>query len=161
MAALRHWQTWLALAVSVGLVAAVSALGSLVTLPKITGWYAELTKPWFMPPPWVFGPVWTTLYVMMAVAVWRIWLEPPTLQRRAALIWYAVQLALNALWSHVFFGMEQPAWALVVIVLLLGALTITLQRFSAVDGFAGRLLVPYLAWVAFAVVLNAAIVVLN
>jgi translocator protein len=161
MAALRHWQTWLALVVSVGLVAAVSALGSLATLPKIAGWYAGLAKPWFMPPPWVFGPVWTTLYVMMAVAVWRVWLEPATPQRRSAMIWYAVQLALNCLWSHVFFGMEQPGWALLVIVLLLVALVITLRRFFAVDGFAGRLLVPYLAWVAFAVVLNAAIVVLN
>ena len=161
MAALRHWQTWLALAVSVGIVAAVSALGSLATLPKIAGWYAELVKPWFMPPPWVFGPVWTTLYVMMAVAVWRVWLEPATPQRRAAMIWYAVQLTLNVLWSQVFFGMEQPGGALLVIVLLLVALVITIRRFFVVDGFAGRLLVPYLAWVAFAVVLNAAIVVLN
>jgi tryptophan-rich sensory protein len=156
----RRWQTWAGLALSLAVVAAVSAVGSLVTLPKIPGWYATLAKPVFNPPAWVFGPVWTTLYVMMAVAVWRVWLAGDP-RRRAALAWYGAQLALNAAWSQVFFGLERPRWALAVILALLATVAATAWRFWSIDRLAGWLLAPYLAWLAFATVLNGAIVAMN
>jgi len=155
------WQKWFALGLLMIVVFAVSALGSSVTLPKITGWYANLTKPSFNPPPWVFGPVWTILYVLMAVAAWRVWLCSTAVGRPAALIWFAVQLVLNAAWSPIFFGLEQPRLALVVIIALLIALTATVFRFFSVDRLAGWMLVPYLIWVGFATLLNGAIAILN
>ena len=157
----QGWRIWLALAVSLGLVAAVSALGSLVTLPKIPGWYASLAKPPFNPPAWVFGPVWTTLYIMMAFAAWRIWRLSDKPQRTPALGWYLAQLAANAAWSQVFFGLQRPGWALAVILALLAMVVVTMRRFLALDALAGWLLAPYLAWILFATVLNAAIVLLN
>lgn len=142
-------------------VAVVSLAGSCVTLPKISTWYAGLAKPAFTPPNAVFGPVWTVLYVMMAVAVWRVGLTAETFKRRRAMALFVVQLALNAAWSPVFFGLEAPVPGLVVIVALLIALAATLVAFWRIDRLAGMLLVPYLAWVSYAMALNAAIAVLN
>jgi tryptophan-rich sensory protein len=140
----------------------IGFVGSLVTLPQIPTWYATLNKPSFTPPNGVFGPVWTLLYVMMAVAAWRVWCRAvPGPERRSALIAFFVQLALNAIWSPVFFGLNAPASGLVVIVALVGALATTLVLFWRLDRPAGLLLVPYLAWVGFATALNGAIVVLN
>lgn len=152
---------WLALGLFLGIVFIVSALGSLVTLPKIPGWYAGLAKPSFNPPPWVFGPVWTALYVLMAIAAWQVWLQPAGSRRRTALNWFGIQLGFNAAWSPVFFGIEQPRLALAVIVALLISLIVVVFRFFSVHRLAGWLLVPYLAWVGFALVLNGAIVALN
>jgi tryptophan-rich sensory protein len=152
---------WLALAASVLLVALVSALGSLVTLPKIPTWYASLAKPSFNPPSWIFGPVWTTLYLAMAIAAWRVWLHARGETRHIALRWYLLQLALNAIWSPVFFGMQKPALALGIVVALFVAIVMTMARFFPIDRAAGWLLCPYLAWVGFASVLNGAIVMLN
>lgn len=146
---------WLVLTVAVGY------LGSLVTLPKIPTWYAGLVKPSFTPPNAVFGPVWTFLYVVMAMAVWRIGAAADRPARRRATGLFVLQLALNAAWSPVFFGLEAPRLALLVIVLLLAALAATLVMFWRLDRIAGWLLVPYLAWVCYATALNAAIVVLN
>ena len=155
-----RWRSFLALAVSLALVAAVSAAGSLVTVPKISGWYAALAKPAFNPPAWVFGPVWSTLYVLMAVAAWRIW--SMTGPRRVEALWlYGAQLALNAAWSQVFFGLERPGWALAVILALLATVAVTTWRFWSIDRIAGWLMLPYVAWVAFASVLNGTIVRLN
>jgi len=161
MQAIRSWNSWAALIVLLAVVAAVSVLGSAVTVPKIPGWYASLNKPAFNPPAWIFGPVWTVLYVLMAVAAWRIWLQPATPERRTALAWFALQLAFNAAWSQIFFGLERPGWALAVIVALVVAVAVTLWRFVRLDRLAGWLLVPYLAWLLFATVLNGAVVVLN
>lgn len=152
---------WLALAASILLVALVSALGSLVTLPKIPTWYASLAKPSFNPPAWIFGPVWSALYLAMAVAAWRVWLRAHGEARNVALRWYLFQLALNAIWSPVFFGMQKPGFALVVVVALFAAIAMTMSRFFPIDRIAGWLLCPYLAWVGFATLLNGAIVVLN
>jgi benzodiazapine receptor len=152
---------WLALGILLGLVFAISALGSLVTVPKISSWYAGLIKPSFNPPSWVFGPVWTILYVIMAIAAWRIWLRPASKARRAALVWFGVQLALNAVWSPIFFGLEQPRLALAIIMALLITLAMAVFRFFSVDLLAGWMLVPYLAWTGFASVLNGTIVALN
>ena len=143
-------------------VAATGFIGSLVTLPKVPSWYARLEKPFFTPPSWLFGPVWTALYLAMALAAWRVWNHPaPEGKRRTALVLFTLQLGLNAAWSPVFFGRERPAWALAVIVALLGAILVTTRAFFRIDRLAGGLMLPYVAWVSYATALNAAIVVLN
>jgi tryptophan-rich sensory protein len=114
-------------------------------------WYAALAKPAWNPPAWIFGPVWTTLYLIMAVAAWLVWKRDGW---RKPLWFYFVQLALNAAWTPVFFGMHQIGWALVEIILLWFAILITLRSFMHVSKSAAFLLLPYLAWVSFAAFLN-------
>ena len=117
-------------------------------------WYATLAKPPWNPPSWVFGPVWTLLYTLMAVAAWLVWRRGGFAVQRGPLICYLVQLALNAAWTPLFFGLHQPGWALADILLLWLALTATLAAFWRVHRAASWLLVPYLAWVSFASALN-------
>lgn len=126
-------------------------------------WYAALEKPPWNPPAWIFGPVWTVLYVMMAVAGWLVWRspEPPggarggwSAGRRAAFGAFAVQLALNGAWSWLFFGLHRPALAFAEIVALWLAILLTTILFWRVRAAAGALLLPYLAWVGFAAALN-------
>jgi len=121
-------------------------------------WYAALAKPSFNPPPWLFGPVWTVLYVLIAVAGWRVF----TRERAGApmKLWWA-QLALNFLWSPVFFGAHRIGLALVVILLLLAAILAFIAAAWRADRLAASLFVPYAAWVAFASVLNGAIWMMN
>jgi tryptophan-rich sensory protein len=143
-------------------VAAVSLVGGLVTRPSITTWYAGLAKPGFTPPNWLFAPVWTTLYAMMAYALWRILSLPKDLPgRSAAIAAFFVQLALNALWSWAFFGAQSPLAGLVVIAALDVAIGVTICVFRPLDRIAAVLLVPYLAWVGYATALDAAIWRLN
>jgi benzodiazapine receptor len=157
----RGSRRWLTLLIWLAVVFAVGAVGSLVTLPKIPTWYAGLTKPWFNPPNGLFGPVWTVLYVLMAVAAWRIAEMPADPARSRALRLFCLQLALNALWSPVFFGLEAPKFALCVIAALLVCLAATLIAFLRIDRFAGLLLAPYLVWVGYAAALNGSIAALN
>lgn len=121
-------------------------------------WHADLAKPSFNPPNWIFGPVWTTLYVLIAVAGWRVWRKSPGgwLMR----LWWA-QLLLNFLWTPVFFGAHRIDLALVIIVLLLGAILAFIAKSWRQDRAAALMFAPYAAWVAFAAVLNAAIFHLN
>jgi tryptophan-rich sensory protein len=157
-----HPRRWLWLAFWLAMCLGVGFAGSLLTAPKIPTWYAGLTKPSFNPPNWIFAPVWTFLYVTMAVAVWRVATGPAdTDMRRRAVLTFSGQLGLNAIWSPAFFGLESPLLALFIILALLSALVLTVAVFLRIDRIAGILLLPYLAWVAFAAVLNAAIVVLN
>jgi translocator protein len=121
-------------------------------------WYAALHKPWWNPPPWIFGPAWTLLYTLMAVAAWLVWKQ---VGWRRPLIFYFVQLALNAAWTPVFFGARQPGWALVVIAALWVAILLTMVGFHRVSKTAGWLFAPYLAWVSFAASLNFALWHLN
>lgn len=151
---------WLGLAAWLLLCFAAAGLGSAFTGPAVQTWYPTLNKPSFNPPAWVFGPVWTLLYTLMGIAAWRVWRDPSP-ERRPALVWFGVQLALNVLWSLLFFGAHQPGWAFVEIVLLWGAILATLLRFLSVDRVAGWLLAPYLAWVTFAAVLNFTVWQLN
>lgn len=151
---------WLMLALWLVVVAAIALVGSSATLPKIPTWYAGLAKPSFTPPNAVFGPVWTILYVMMAVAVWRIGAAEDAARRRAVAL-FVLQLACNAIWSPVFFGLEAPRLGLAVILMLLISLAATIAAFWRIDRLAGLLLAPYLAWVCYATALNAAIVALN
>ncbi len=143
------------------LVFAAGALGSAATMPAIPTWYAGLTKPSFTPPNWAFGPAWTTLYILMAIAFWRVLQAPPTEMRRGAIVAFVVQMALNTLWSFAFFGARAPLAGLVVIAALWAAIAVALVRCWRLDRPAGALLVPYLAWVSFASALNAAIYLLN
>jgi tryptophan-rich sensory protein len=148
-----------ALAAFVGINVAVSALGGWATSGSVGTWYPTLAKPAFNPPGWVFGPVWSVLYLMIALAGWRAWRRGGV--ARPALLVYAVQLALNLSWSFVFFGARLIGPALVVIAALLAAFVVNAALFWRLDRPAGALLVPYAAWVAFAAVLNFALWRLN
>jgi translocator protein len=146
---------WLVLIGLLVLCLAVGAGAGFLTAQSVVTWFPTLVKPSFNPPAWVFAPVWTTLYIMMALAAWLVWL------RKGSLVLFYVQLALNFAWSLLFFGLHSPALALVDIVALWVAILLTLLAFWKVDRRAGWLLVPYLAWVSFASVLNASIWWLN
>lgn len=145
------------LALSLG----AGALGSRPTLQAIPGWYRALNKPSWNPPNWVFGPVWTVLYVLMAVAAWLVWSKVGFDLSSPWLLLYCVQLALNVIWSFLFFGARRPDWALTEIAFLWLSILATLLAFWKISLAAGLLLVPYLAWVTFAGALNATIVRLN
>lgn len=123
--------------------------------------YQQLRQPSFAPPPWLFGPVWTALYVMMGVAAFLVWRSPRGRARTVALASFAIQLALNAAWTPVFFGLEQVGTALVVIVFVWVAVLAMMLAFAKLERRAGLLVAPLLAWVSFASVLNGAIYVLN
>jgi tryptophan-rich sensory protein len=140
---------------------AAAGLGGLVTTPQIPGWYADLAKPSWTPPDWIFGPVWTLLYLMMAVAAWLVWRQAGFREAKLPLALFAIQLGLNSLWSMLFFGLQNPGAAAVEIILLWAAILATLIAFWKRSPWAGGLLVPYLAWVSFAAVLNVAIWRLN
>lgn len=144
-----------ALIVAVLVPLAVGMLGSFSTMDSVRTWYPTLVRPSFAPPAWVFGPVWTTLYVMMGVASWRVWCQGSARPEvRSALLVYGVQLVFNLVWSWLFFGLQRPFVALLDIVVLLVLIGVTTIRFAAVSRGAALLLLPYLAWVAFATVLN-------
>jgi benzodiazapine receptor len=149
------------LVIFVGLCLAVGSLGAWVTAGSVKDWYPALRKPSFNPPNWVFGPVWTVLYVMMGVAAWRVWVKAYGDRARGPLALFALQLALNLGWSIAFFGLREIGTAVVVIVALGAAILATLLAFRRIDGLAAALLVPYALWVAFATVLNCAIWRLN
>jgi translocator protein len=117
-------------------------------------WYAALAKPSWNPPAWLFGPVWSALYTMMAVAAWLVWKRGGFAAQRTPLALFLVQLALNAAWSPLFFGLQWPGVAFAEILLLWLAIVATLVSFLRVNKVAGWLLAPYLAWVTFAAVLN-------
>ena len=149
-------------AISVAVPLAVGGLSGFATSRGVAEWYPTLTKPAFNPPAWVFGPVWTALYIMMGVAtflVWRRGLDGEGV--RTALVVFAVHLALNGLWSVLFFGLHAPGWALIEIVLLWAAIALTIVLFWRITPWAGALLLPYWAWVSFATVLNASLWWLN
>jgi translocator protein len=141
------------------LVLAAGFGAGMVTAPNIAGWYSTLAKPSFNPPNWVFAPVWTTLYVLIAIAAWRVW-RVTGLTSRAMLYWF-VQLALNFAWSFIFFGAHQTGLALIEIAVLWLAILMTMAAFFRIDRTAGLLFVPYLAWVSFAGFLNFSIWQLN
>ena len=133
--------------------------GSFLTMPAIrSGWHAGLEKPFFNPPGWLFGPVWTALFFTMAVAAWMVWrLEPSSPMVKPALLIFFTQLVFNVLWSAVFFGMRRPGLALVEIVVLWFLILVTVLVFHRVSTRAAWLLIPYLAWILYAAVLNGAI----
>ena len=139
----------------------VSAIGGWVTADSVGTWYQTLRKPSFNPPNWVFAPVWGLLYIMIALAGWRVWRSRGVAGARAGMTAYAAQLAVNLAWTLLFFGCHRIGIALAEIVLLLAAISVTAVLFWRIDRVAGWLLVPYAAWVAFAGLLNFALWRLN
>ncbi len=139
----------------------VSGLGGAITLTSVGSWYQELNKPAFNPPDWIFGPVWTGLYLFMAIAGWRVWRRVGWAGGRWPLGLFALQLALNLAWSGLFFGLQWIGGALVEILCLEAAILLTAGAFWRIDRPAGALFLPYAAWVAFAALLNAALWQLN
>ncbi len=150
------------LIVSIVLTQLAGGIGSLFTTPSIEGWYADLVRPELNPPAWVFGPVWTTLFVLMGVALFLVW-EKGSQRKdvRVAFIVFALQLVLNTLWSIIFFGLHSPGWAFVEIICLWLAIMATIFAFAKVSKTAAWLLAPYILWVSFASYLNYMIYVLN
>ncbi len=155
-------KSWIYVLVAAALVTATSVIGGAATGPRIPTWYAQLEKPFFTPPNWVFPVAWTLLFTLMAVSFQRILrIEEAGGLRRRAIMLFCAQLVLNALWSIVFFGLASPPLGLVVIVPFFALIVATIMAFARLDAIAAALLAPYPLWVAFATLLNAAIVMLN
>lgn len=147
---------------SVAIVTFAAGIGTLVTMPNIPTWYVTLNKPFFNPPNWLFGPVWTMLYLLLAFSFWRI-LKCDAIgpDRTRSIIGFAIQMLLNPLWSIAFFYWHNPKLALAIVILLALSVLNMIRMFSRIDRFAANLQWPYAGWVAFATILNAAIVLLN
>ncbi len=140
----------------------VGYIGTIVTLSQITTWYSTLSKPWWSPPNWLFGPVWTTLYLLMGIALFLIWREG--LHRREvrfAILIFGVQLALNLLWSVVFFSFHALFGSFIIVMLLWLAILANIIAFLIISKWAGLLLVPYIIWVSIASYLNYSVYLLN
>lgn len=152
---------WIGLCVFIGICFVAAAIGSWFTAASVKSWYPTLLKPVGTPPPWVFGPVWSTLYVLMGTAAWLVWQQRPAAGVTTALALFFVQLALNATWSFVFFGLRQPWLALIEILALLAAIIATITIFAQLSRLAFWLMTPYLAWVLYATLLNFGIWRLN
>jgi len=140
----------------------VGAISGLFTTSGIDGWYALANKPGFNPPNWIFGPVWTTLYVLMGIALFLVWrTDADKAIKQTAIALFAFQLTLNFFWSIIFFKLQQPGWAFVEIVVMWVAILLTILWFGKINSVAAWLLVPYISWVSFASILNYSIWKLN
>jgi tryptophan-rich sensory protein len=144
-----------------GAVFLVAALGSLATAGEVGDWYAALEKPAWTPPGWVFGPVWTVLYLLIAVAGWLVWRRAGWRGAPVALGLFCLQLSLNGAWSPVFFGLHEIGWGLAIVAGLWVAVLATILAFWRVTALAGALLIPYQVWITFAAALNFALWRLN
>lgn len=149
------------LAVSIVICFAAASIGSVFTNLSLPGWYAALTKPSWTPPAWVFGPVWSALYLAMAIAAWLVWRRSGFSAARGALTLFAAQLVLNVCWSAIFFGAHSPGLAFAEILLLWLMILGATMAFRPLSRLAAWLMVPYLIWVAFAATLNYSIWQLN
>lgn len=151
-----------AFVISLLITLSIGTVAGFVTTPQIAGWYANLNKPSFNPPNWAFGPAWTLLYIMMAIAAYLVWKKrsKSAIYINACVI-YFIQLSLNFLWSIVFFGLHQIFGALIIIGLLFISIMINIVVFKKISKAAAWLLAPYLLWVAFAGLLNLNIYILN
>jgi tryptophan-rich sensory protein len=136
---------------------AVGFVGSLATRTSVDSWYAGLSKPGWTPPNWLFGPVWTLLYILMAVAAWLVVRQLGLSESLPAIFAFAVQLALNLAWSFLFFWLRAPGIAFFEILVLWTAILVTVVLFFRVSATAGWLMAPYLVWVSYAAALNLAI----
>ena len=153
---------WIKLIIAIVISELAGGVGSLITISAIPTWYATLAKPALNPPSWIFGPVWTTLYLLMGIAAFLIWnkgWDRKDVQK--ALGVFLLQLILNAIWSVIFFGLHSPFWAFVDIVLMWLAIISTMALFYRISRPAMWLLLPYILWVSFAAYLNYSILALN
>ena len=136
-------------------------IGSFFTTKSINSWYQFLNKPSFAPPNWLFAPVWSILYFLMAISAFLIWKKKKEINVREALMFYFVQLILNALWSIVFFGLKSPFFGFLEILILWLFIFLTMLKFYEIEKLASYLLIPYILWVSFAGILNFFILILN
>jgi benzodiazapine receptor len=140
----------------------IGYIGAIVTLPQISTWYSSLSKPWWSPPNWLFGPIWTTLYLLMGIALFLVWREG--LHRRDvrfAILIFSVQLVINLLWSVVFFSFHALFGSFILVMLLWLAILANIIAFLIISKWAGLLLVPYIVWVSIASYLNYSVYLLN
>jgi len=148
--------------ISIVVCMAVGFSSGLVTAEAIPNWYADLNKPFFNPPNWLFAPAWTILYILMGIAAGRVWNKGwDQKEVRTALLIFIIQLLLNGAWTLIFFGLKEPVWALVEILILWIMILICILQFKKIDKTAAWLMVPYLLWVTFATALNFCIWQLN
>lgn len=153
---------WVKIILGILICNVVGLLASSVTLPAIPGWYASLEKPFFTPPNWLFGPVWTILYTFMGISAAAVWNLGFHLNKvRHALSVFGIQLMLNGIWSFLFFGYQSPLLAFIEILFLMAAIWLTFLRFKELKPWAAWLLIPYLLWVAYASALTLSIYILN
>lgn len=155
-----RWSSLGKILIAIAVCQLAGAIGSLFTFSAIPNWYAALNKPFFSPPNYVFGPVWTLLYFLMGVSLYLIWVSKNNHRKKALKIFF-IQLTLNALWSIIFFGLKSPLLALLDIIALWISIILTIKAFSKISSAAAGLLIPYIAWVSFASLLNLFIVILN
>jgi len=134
-------------------------IGSLFTSPKISSWYITIRKPSFNPPNWLFGPVWTILFLFMGIALYLVWIKKEN--KKLAFTFFSMQLFLNILWSILFFGLQSPLLAFIEIFILEILILLTIKEFFKLSKKAAYFLIPYILWVSFAIILNLAIVILN
>jgi tryptophan-rich sensory protein len=150
------------LVISILVCLSAGLIGSVFTFPSIPTWYAALIKPPFSPPNWIFGPVWTTLYILMAIAMYMVWQKGLKKKNiRQAIHLFLIHLTVNAGWSIVFFGLHSILGGMVVIFILWGFIVYLTNEFYRIDRTAGYLLIPYIFWVSFASILNFSLLVLN
>lgn len=147
---------------SIGLCLFAGGIGSIFTVSAIPTWYQTLNKPFFNPPNWIFAPVWITLYFLMGISLSLVWnsTNKPKVKMKG-ITYFLIQIGLNSLWSILFFGFHSPILAFLGIILLWIMIYTTIRNFFKISVLAGKLLLPYLAWVGFAAILNLSIVLLN
>lgn len=158
---MKQKQLWISFVIFILLCFIVEIVGSLWTKETVLTWYPTLTKPSWTPPDWIFGPVWSCLYIMIAVSGWLIYRAEYSHKRSVALMLYSGQLALNFIWSFLFFSLRSPALGLIDIILLCLLISLTIIKAWPVSRLASLLLIPYLVWVMYATSLNAGIWLLN
>ncbi len=141
------------LLISIVICQAVGGIGSIFTVPAISGWYKSLQKPFFNPPNWIFSPVWIFLFLLMGISLYLVW-NRGARENKKAIIIFGVQLALNILWSIIFFGFKSPGLAFLEIIILWLAILTTIISFYKISKTAGLVLIPYILWVSFALILN-------
>jgi translocator protein len=147
-------------AASIGVCQFAGIIGSIFTASTVSSWYPTLIKPNFSPPSWLFAPVWVLLYFIMGMSLYLIW-QNKAKDNKKSLIIFGIQLILNAFWSFLFFGLKSPLYGLIDILLLLAAIILTIAFSFKISSYAAILLIPYLAWVCFATILNYSIMSLN
>lgn len=152
----------LKLFISIVVCLSIGGISGFFTSSEIPIWYSTLNKPVFNPPNWIFGPVWTSLYILMGIAFWLIWKSNANIiLKKRAMIFFAIQLFLNFWWSILFFGYHQLGFAFVEIILMWAFILLSIVSFYPISKIASYLLIPYICWVSFAAVLNFAIWKLN
>lgn len=152
---------WISFAIFIFLCLSIEIIGGILTRTSVETWYPYLKKASFNPPPWIFGPVWSLLYLLIAVSGWLIFIQPVSQKRRQALYIYSAQLLVNLLWSYLFFYLQSPLLGLIDITILFGLIVWTLISFQYLSRAAAYLLIPYLLWTGYAFVLNAYIFSFN